>query len=165
MPGPVSKRLFMSNEIKLFATLNFLKSLRSGKWASLNIDLMSTKKTNMEIITKNASEKTPDINKARLARQLWIHMDSLIRSSYLTGRLNGDTIIAHRDFNSQQLPTYLTVTYTDGHKETYQDYGNGSTYSLCNIYSCMEHIIQNVFDQLQRRQMMLNSMADDLFGD
>lgn len=131
-----------------------------GSYHALNIDLETTKKTNMDIIIKRATEKEPDINKARLAKELWVQMDTLIRSSYVTGRLKGDTTVIHHDLNSEQLPIFLTVTYKDGHKETIQDYGAGATYSVMTIYSCMENIIQNVFDQLQKRQWMLNSFID-----
>lgn len=133
---------------------------RDGSYHALDIDLETTKKTNMEIIVKRSTEKEPDINRARLAKDLWIHMDTLIRSSYVMGRVNGDTTVVHHDINSEQLPIYLTVIYKDGHKETIQDYGNGANYSVMTIYACMENIIQNVFDQLQRRQELINGMLD-----
>ncbi|UAY54836.1 hypothetical protein [Arachidicoccus terrestris] len=131
-----------------------------GSYHALNIDLETTKKTNMEIVVKRSTEKEPDINRARLAKDLWVHMDTLIRSSYAMGRVKGDTTIVHHDINSEQLPIYLTVIYKDGHKETIQDYGNGANYSVITIYACMENIIQNVFDQLQRRQELINGMLD-----
>ena len=134
-----------------------------GSYHGLFIDLQTTKKTNMEVRTLSAGEKTPNINRARLAADLWTHLDTLVRGSYVTGRKKGDTTVMHHDFNSQQLATYLTVVYKDGHKEVIQDYGDGGTYSLMNIYSCMEHIIQNVFEQLERREMFLNSMIDGSF--
>jgi len=130
----------------------------AGSFHALNIDLLSTKKTNMEIIVKNAKEKVPDINKARLAKGLWVEMDTLIRSSYVKGRQKGDTTVVSQEYNRDQLPTFLTVTYADGHTETVQDYGQGATFSMMNIYNCMENIIQNVFAQLQRRQEILSSM-------
>ncbi|GAB3367107.1 hypothetical protein GCM10027566_39430 [Arachidicoccus ginsenosidivorans] len=130
----------------------------AGSYHALNIDLLSSKKTNMEIIVKNAKEKVPDINKARLAKGLWVEMDTLIRSSYVVGRKKGDTTFISHENNNEQLPTFLTVTYADGHTETVQDYSPGASYSMMNIYNCMENIIQNVFAQLQRRQEILSSM-------
>lgn len=133
---------------------------QQGSYHALNIDLESTKKTNMEVVVKRAKEKEPDINKVRLAKELWSRMDTLMRSSYATGKIKGDTTVVEHDVNSEQLPIYLSVTYKDGHKETVQDYGIGATFSYMTIYSCMENIIQNVFDQLQRRQELINGMLE-----
>jgi len=129
-----------------------------GSYHALDIDLISGKKTNMEIQVKSAKQKEPDINRARLAQPLWVHMDTLIRSSYVTGVKKADTTICSHDFNSEELPIYLTVTYADGHTETIQDYNTGASYSMMTIYNCMENIIQNVFAQLQRRQELMSSM-------
>ena len=137
---------------------------REGSYHEVNIDLESTKKTNMEVITKNAQDKEPDINRVRLAPALWTRMDTLIRSSYVTGRTKGDTTVVHHDPLSDLLPVYLTVHYKDGHSETVQDYGMGANYSQMTIYSCMENIIQNVFAQLQRRMELLNGVSDALGG-
>lgn len=129
-----------------------------GSYHGLNIDLLTTKKTNMEVVVKNAEEKEPDIHRARLASDLWVHMDILIRGSYVLGRQIGDTTLIARDFNHQQLPTYLTVTYSDGHQETIRDYSPGANFSMMAIYDCMENIIQNVFRQLEQREEIMESL-------
>lgn len=129
-----------------------------GSYHAVNIDLLTTKKNNMEVVVNSASAKEPETHKARLTKDLWSHMDTLLRNSYVTGQVNGDTTVVRHDFNSTQLPIYLTIVYKDGHKQTIQDYDNGANYSIITIYSCMENIIQNVFEQLQNRQMLLNSM-------
>ena len=131
---------------------------KEGSYHGLDIDLISGKKTNMEIIVKGAKQKQPDINRARLAEPLWVHMDTLIRSSYVIGTQKGDTTVCSHDFNSEELPTYLSVTYADGHTETIQDYNTAASYSMMTIYGCMENIIQNVFAQLQRRQELMSSV-------
>ncbi|SDZ88315.1 hypothetical protein SAMN05192529_103149 [Arachidicoccus rhizosphaerae] len=131
---------------------------KEGSYHALDIDLISGKKTNMQIIVKGAKQKEPDINRARLAEPLWVHMDTLIRSSYVTGIQKGDTTLCHPDEHSEALPVYLSITYADGHTETIQDYNSGATYSMATIYNCMESIIENVFAQLQRRQELMSSM-------
>lgn len=136
-----------------------------GAYHALTIFNSSEKKTNIEISTWQPKEKTPSNYKARLSKTLWEQLDTLSRSIQVAQVPGGDSVILNHRFNSQDLPVTLTLHFQDGSTQKIVDYGAQGSFTLMTVYGCMENIIQNVFDQMQQRQQIIQSLSDGVFGD
>ncbi|MGF7229871.1 hypothetical protein [Arachidicoccus sp.] len=115
------------------------------------------KKVDLSIYTKQSTDKSPQLLKAKLSKNLWMQLDTLVRSVP-----EKDYKLNHPpQLTKDLLPTALTIFYSDGSKVRIINYGDATSYTLSAIDQLFESIIQNTFDQMVQRRQYVNEMMEN----
>lgn len=129
----------------------------SGDYHLLSIENRGSNSFPISISFKDASTKTPVNYKARLTKELWNSIDTLVRNI----RFTRDTIVYNDETEGDKLPIILSIRFSDSSIRSVKDYDANASYTLMSIYQIFESIISNTLDLYEQRQQQLQQMNDD----